>query len=761
MTSPGNQERSTENAPAHLLGTYHDTAALVTSVCALALAAIYYLSRIWFSDNLPGPVLKALGLGWFLINFPFASKQLWARARTSPSWMASDGALSLVGLLTVLLLGMAFGKTAGMPTVICGGLFLLWRCRSLTGPRWAGRAGEVLCWGVLLGIALACWAWGDTCHDPLIRWAVLNGYVHRDELYFSTIGNMIRTYGVASSGLDGVPYIPHHWGAHFLLSQLGELLDLPGLDVYQLIYPVVFLPLLLHSTVIAGLAFARHGGATPAPRSLLIWPVMMVGFLGVVPDSYSSLTGARWSWDLISESMCTAAIVLQFGLAAGASLLRRGWQGRQQEMSIGRITATIGFPIFIAILGFLKISFMPVILGASTLVFLMAGPLRRSWLAALSLAIAYLASLGVVYPAFLGFNSGASGAANVLRIVPFAYLRGHVAPEWWGYYPLLELQILLPAVALRLRQEGCRDIGDLIRAWRTGALLDVGFAVFATAVGLMPGLVMDLSFDAAYFSHVHRWIALPILMGVLLSAARQSTEPFHWGDRLAHLPLWKVVAGLLLLSIGATLSLDTASRARYAVHKNLDDRGFPPLPSPDLIDANPRVSLKRLLRQGHLGRAYGLIREHAVAQQARRDARAQTIDILVGLYRLPREEKRVTLLHIPKTNRTYWDLLDDTNPPWVTPFVAPALSGLAHLEGLPDAEYSTHAGGYHEGGYGYREYQPWKDTHRQTAPEQAKADLCRKAEGMGFRRVLVLDVNRDGTPFLREWCFGGAKPILN
>jgi hypothetical protein len=756
MTSSDNQERATENAPALPLHAFRDSAALVSSVCALTLAAIYYLCRLGFSDNQPGPVLMTVGLGWFLINFPFAAKQLWARARTSPSWMASDGALSLVGLLTVLLLGMAFGKTAGMPTAICGGLFLLWRCRSLTGPRCAGRAREVLCRGSLLGIGLACWAWGDTCHDPLIRWGVLNGYVHRDELYFSTIGNMIRTYGVASSGLDGVPYIPHHWGTHFLLSQLGELLDLPGLDVYQLTYPVVFLPLLLHSTVIAGLAFARFAGEKAAPRSLWIWPMMMAAFLGVVPYSYSSPTGARWSWDLISESMCMAAIVLQFGLAAGAPLLRRGWEGRHEGMSFGRITAAIGFPVFIAILGFLKISFMPVILGASTLVFLTAGSLRRSRLAALSLALACLAFLGVTYLAFLGSNSRASGAAGVLRIVPFGYLRGYVQRDWWGYYPLFELQILLPAVALRLWQEKCRDIGDMIEAWRSGALLDVGFAVFAAALGLMPGLVMDLSFDAAYFSHVHRWIALPILVGGLLPVARQPTEILPRRERLAHLPLWKLGAGLLLLSIGATLALDTASRARHAVRKNLDDRGFPPLDSPVSTDANPRGSLKRLLRQGHLGGAYALIREQAAAQQARRDARARTIDIFVGLYRLPREEKRFTLLHIPKTNRTYWDLLGDTNPPWVTPFVAPALSGLAHLEGLPDAEDSSH-----EGGYGYREYQSSRDAQRPAAPEQAKDDLCRKADGMGFRRILVLDVNRDGTPHLREWCLGGAKPILD
>jgi hypothetical protein len=151
-----------------------------------------------------------------------------------------------------------------------------------------------------------------------------------------------------------------------------------------------------------------------------------------------------------------------------------------------------------------------------------------------------------------------------------------------------------------------------------------------------------------------------------------------------------------------------------------------------------------------------LIKEQAAAQQARRDARAQVIDILVRLYRLPHEEKRVTLLYIPKRNRTYWNLLGTTNPPWVTSFVGPALSGLAQLEGLPERKDFNP-----DVGYGFRLYNPSDEARRSSAPNQAQADLCRKAEGMGFRHIVVLDANRDGAPLLREWCFGGAQPIFN
>jgi hypothetical protein len=32
---------------------------------------------------------------------------------------------------------------------------------------------------------------------------------------------------------------------------------------------------------------------------------------------------------------------------------------------------------------------------------------------------------------------------------------------------------------------------------------------------------------------------------------------------------------------------------------------------------------------------------------------------------------------------------------------------------------------------------------------------------MGFRRVLVLDTDAAGAPFLDEWCQGGAQPMFH
>src|SRR4051794_21123415 len=109
------------------LPAFRESAALASSICAALIAFFFRLCCFGFGDNLPGPVLLSLGLSWFLINFPFAVKQRWGGTQTSCSWLTSDGLLTLFGLSCVMLLGMFFGKMAGVPVAICGALFLLWR----------------------------------------------------------------------------------------------------------------------------------------------------------------------------------------------------------------------------------------------------------------------------------------------------------------------------------------------------------------------------------------------------------------------------------------------------------------------------------------------------------------------------------------------------------------------------------------------------------------------------------------------------------
>jgi hypothetical protein len=731
---------------------FRDTAALVASFAAPAMGVVYWLCRLEFSNNPPGPVLLAVGIAWLLINLPVAWRSAWGRRASAPSWLMSDATACLAGLAIVLILGGTFGRIAGPPVALTGFLLLMARCRRQVGEGGLRRGIRTLGCGAVLGAFLACWAWGDRYHDPLLRWSILGGRAHRDQLFHASLANMIRTYGVPSTGLDGVPFVPYHYGSHFLFAQLGELIGIPGMDVYELVYPVVFLPLLIHAVLIAAVASSGVGSALQSSRRVLFWFALIVGLVGVVPSSERQI-GVWFDSDLFSESMCLAATVLLLGLAVGAGISLGRGEGpvglRVSELAL----AVAGFPAFVAALGFLKVSVAAVLLGAGTLICVSWRPLRRNRAVAIGLALGFVVLASI---------SRLVSPALATPVVPLAFIRNWVSAGWRGYYPLLELQVLLAAVALRLWQERCGTVADLVAAWRRGALLDIGFAGFAALVGFLPGMILDLASAAHYFATVQHWIALPILLGAIISGRGEAVAEPHSGWRWTQVPLWKLGAIVLLLPGAATILIDTLSHARLMVRMNLWARGLPPpfVPAPENVSL-PRAKIVRSLRKGQLGLAVGLMREQTDRQQARRDPRARTIELLSGLYNLPAGEKRVTLLHIPKSNRAYWDLLAPVGggtvvapePPWATPFVAPALSGLAMLGGLP-APADIPQGGI----YGYASYalQVGRPGSTAASPE---ALLGRAAE-MGFRRVLVLDIGADGAPRLEERCSPGTRRIL-
>ena len=67
------------------------------------------------------------------------------------------------------------------------------------------------------------------------------GLIHRDTVFHASISNIIDTYGVASTGLHGTPYIHYHWGSHLLFASYINLFNISGLLFYNLIYPILFL----------------------------------------------------------------------------------------------------------------------------------------------------------------------------------------------------------------------------------------------------------------------------------------------------------------------------------------------------------------------------------------------------------------------------------------------------------------------------------------------------------------------------------------
>ena len=113
----------------------------------------------------------------------------------------------------------------------------------------------------------------------------------------------------------------------------------------------------------------------------------------------------------------------------------------------------------------------------------------------------------------------------------------------------------------------------------------------------------------------------------------------------------------------------------------------------------------------------------------------QLLSLLMELGKHPNDFKRETALYVPKTLSTYWDISCDSH---FAPFVAPAITNMAMIEGLPIRDQKTSC--YtHFDDYGYLTYRI-----RGIKAEWMEMDyekICQKAIQKGFQRIIEINKN--------------------
>lgn len=160
------------------------------------------------------------------------------------------------------------------------------------------------------------------------------GEAHQDTLYHASIGAMLKNYGVASTGLHGLVDIFYHTFSHWLIAGISSLSTIGVLEVYGVILPLLFIPLLLFSVT----AFCLYFNPEQNYSAIALWWILGCLALTVVPalfrvfmvydaffisESYLialtlflTILPLLWCKNItLSELICLAAISLCIGFA--------------------------------------------------------------------------------------------------------------------------------------------------------------------------------------------------------------------------------------------------------------------------------------------------------------------------------------------------------------------------------------------------------------------------------------------------------------
>jgi hypothetical protein len=333
-------------------------------------------------------------------------------------------------------------------------------------------------------------------------------------------------------------------------------------------------------------------------------------------------------------------------------------------------------------------------------------------------------------------------SARVSGFVPFGFLRWNVEPQWWPYSWAILYLWAWAFAAVRIAEERIHTLGGLARACAQRKLLDVEFLFVVALVGALPGLLTG--FSATYFfSEYHHWPAVALLLSMVVSgrlarsALRQSSHEEEVDERpgLSRLGLGRIALAVVVLSIVGTLCGNTAQLLSRMVAANLAARGRP----------TGQTGLGLALMGGRLSQAAEILRQTAADVEARMKTDKKIVAALSELDAMPLAEKRRSLLFIPKSNRQYWELVHGPYWPKDGPLVAPALSGVAMIDGLympaKDDPWL---------GYGYHTYSK-EDASRPQPPLSQNLPLLRRQSAQrGFSQLIVIDSDANG-PSLRKY----------
>ena len=706
------------------------TLVVLAGIVSATIGGVYSLLRIGF-ENPAAPVLKSICLSLFLTTFPFFVRALLARSFAASDatsrWYSSYSFLWLISFAVAGILGRlvpVFGVNPFVVLAIAGVAGF-----TVILAQWLRDQGVLRSMGyVASAVAFGCWTagvvWGRIYKNPLfIESLTINGNVHQDSLNLASLANMLRTYHVATIGIDGLNYVPYHWGSAWLFAQWANLVGVDPLQFYQLTFPVTVIPFFFGG-IIALAIFLRD--RRPADTNYkhrrlggMFWALFIGIAIGIAPLSGMEAMGVWTSNILISESYTIAlpvgllfvAVTIAWadGVSPSAGEL---WSARLQFDDL--LFLLVIFPAALVILGYLKISLMALMFAAAVFLLVRLRLYRR---------LPYLLAMALSAIAFYLAYKQVSLPAHHEGLAPLDYVRSFVPPPWWPFFLLIHLFWTWVYAVYRCRQENIRDVGDLWTAISEKRLLDVEIITGLALIGVIPGMIMHIDGGSAfYFSDVQRWLAAASLLAWIASTrhriwrASPATEcgQFHIGQ----LPARALLGALLIVPVAGSVF----SNALY----------WP------VVTVNQNVVVRNELyrRAGHpigSGRMRDLVtlRDSAIIAAGLRASPNYTmVHTLENFQALPLRTRRHVAMFIPQDDIHFWNSLTRPGACTFQPFVVPALAGVALVDGMPavGCELTKY---YGLGSYTAR-------TRAQTAADTTSDALCTRARAMGADTVVFM-----------------------
>ncbi|MFZ6014101.1 MAG: hypothetical protein ACOYXT_27415 [Bacteroidota bacterium] len=665
-------------------------------VCCLDLA--YVLMRKGFPIDYQS-LLTLNGISFFLLFMPAFAFRFFPGIKANKLFFGPIG-LTIYGVLGMSLLGYVLRDYAVYAALIfaaAGFLFFLYALWLFARGFNLSRLGFFLI-AVFLGAWVVGKIWGLFALHPLFTEALAllsqNDllYIH-DTVFHASFSQMLKTYSIPSTGLDGLPSMYYHYGSHWILGQLSTFTGTDVLTIYNVGYPVIFIPLFFYAFINLAIEMQQFLCGRIVVNGFF-WLAVFVFFLPIPKGGYSlGLLGVSL---LVNESQTISMVFLFFLLSICIDL--------ENAFKRSKIFLCIVIPATILILGFLKISTAFIASALIGFLFLRYQGFKNTWLLVSMALCAGGFMLAYFYTAeTIPFVRTASYEGQFFERFHF-YKHTHPfnAFHWfvWFYF------WTYLAVALNIIYR--KQIIKQYTAFRWSITETV---LVVAIVGVLPSIFMVFSGgNSMYFSNIQLYVAGVICLGFYPFAADKIEKLFSHSRRvLVRAGAFVIIAAIVILG-WREVRRDVKMMIRKSVQVRYAAAGKDYKELEKLSITDPRI-----------GEAYKI----EAAKLIQSNPAFQFLQNLTALNEIPLAEKKKTLLYKPCACDR--EISFDQNCV-VVAHMAPAFSGLAMIDGIP-AECSI-------GIYGGLSY---PDLSTSSEKKLTTTEAKEWAEKEGFSRILYYD----------------------
>ena len=503
-------------------------------------------------DNIYPLIFRILCLSFFIINLPFFLKRITIGHSVGNNrifqylFLSSTSSIFIVFFLAIVIYLIPLSIYIILPIIIVLGIlsFIYSSCIFIKNQKlWRNI--------VFLVITTIIGAWvattyissdiqgncGDLCtiypvnanqalwHNPLLnQWLMIekdpiSTEVMFDQFMHASIMNMIKTYDVPSLGVNGLIYLPYHYGSHWIFAQISKVLEIDGIKFYQVAFPAIFITLffktILSLSIYIRIYYLNKLKDQILRTDVVYWFIFFIYFINIIPYNLFQAIVPWWHKIPIlfnSESYLLSLIIL--GGTIVTFLTASDPLSNNNRSIRPNLLFCLSIPIIILAMSIIKIS-TGLILLITILYFLIR---LRLYKFSLVNIIFLLSVLAYYFVSYITTDHGTSQTTMVAhpKLEIFAFLKYSVGKNWQPYFYILNSFGSIFFVFMKFIELQITTPTKFIDAYKNKQIMDVELIAVMCISGIIPGLLINFpSGNAYYFSDIQTWVTLPFILANL------------------------------------------------------------------------------------------------------------------------------------------------------------------------------------------------------------------------------------------------------